>query len=116
VPAFVYIPPIVEGALRVLGEESLKPDELALARTFSLELNGLKPIRLAVGNMQKPMNSLDGCYNDLLTAWGINPVYIQGLKKTVQPIDLNSWGVFRPGWVREAARDKFLMTFRLDVN
>ncbi len=115
-PLLWYRLPSGEGALRFVGDEAFKPDEIALARTFSLELNGLKPIRLAVGNMQKPMTALDACYGDLLIAWGINPAQIQGLKKTVQPIDINSWWVFRPGWAREAAKDKSWMTARLDVS
>lgn len=115
-PMMWYRLPTGEGAFRFFSEDVLKPDEIASTRALSMKFDVSEPIRFAVGGLGKPFAALDSCYKDLLLTWGIDPATIDGLKKTAEPIDIQSWHVFEPGWARRAAKDKSVMTVRLDVN
>lgn len=115
-PVLWYRLPTGEGAFRFFSEDALKPDEIASTRALSMKFDVSEPIRFAVGSLGKPLAALDSCYNDLLVTWGIDPAAIDSLKKTAQPVDFQSWRVFEPSWARHAAKDKSVMTVRLDVS
>ena len=115
-PVLSYRLPTGEGALQIIGENELRPAEIASTRTLSVELDGAEPLQLAVGSLDKPFAALNACYDDLLTSWGIDPTKVRDLKTAARPLNMQSWSIFENIWASDAAKGSKWMTIRLDVN
>jgi len=87
-------------------------------RSFEI-LNGVKqPVSLQIGPLEKAMQAMDTCMDDLVREWGYDPVVRRGLISAPQPIGNPGLWITADDYPSKALRDRLsgIVRFRVDVD
>ena len=98
-------------------EERTTPEQERSIEWLDIQPSGRKPIRLALGAMDKPMAAMRACTDELITHWGLDLDAIRGMTRGPKPRgSVGSW-VTTSDYPREALRngEGGLVHFRLIV-